>query len=49
MQHYPYHRAATQLTCKHSLTGTIGWYQYSGTIPKMHKCMLILDPKRTNK
>ena len=30
--HYPYHRAATQLTCNHIFTGTIGLYQYSGNI-----------------
>ena len=31
------------------LTGTIGLYQYSGTTPIMHKCMIVLDPQRTNK
>ena len=40
VEHYPYHRAASQPTCNcnHILIGTIGLYQYSGTIPKMHKC-----------
>ena len=33
----------------HILTGTIGLYQYTGTIFKMHKCMITSDPQRTNK
>ena len=49
VEHYPYHRAATQLTCNHILTGTIGLYQYSGTIPKMHKCMITSESQRTSR
>ena len=45
VEHYPYHRAATQLTCNHNLTGTIGLYQYLGTIAKMHKCMKTYNPQ----
>ena len=33
----------------HILTGIIGLYQYSETIPKMHKCMITSNPQRTNK
>ena len=45
VEHYPYHGAATQLTCNGILTGTIGLYQYSGTISKMHKCIITSNPK----
>ena len=48
-KNYNYHRAATKLTCNHILTCSIGLYQYSGTIPKMHKCMITSDPQRTKK
>ena len=33
----------------HILTGTNGLYEYSGTIPKLHKCMITSESQRTNK
>ena len=49
VKHYLYHRAATQPTCIHILTGIIGLYQYSGTIPKMHKCMITSNSQKNQK